>query len=184
MHLPRRDGVVRSKSRNTLTALCAAVTRMPLAQAWGSRHVSSLLAYKSDPLFLCSGPPSDGVLPSHPHPHLRLQSPSLFFRRYFLRPSFLLPRRFFTMFGLTWKLFALFSLILPTLAATIPVRKEVGELEMRATHSGGRVRFSQSSSAHDAEPLAHREPGTHLASVVVVKQIMRTNWSLLFLSLS
>jgi len=47
------------------------------------------------------------------------------------------------MFGLTWKLFALLSLVLPILAATIPVRKEAGELEMRDTHNGGRVRLSR-----------------------------------------
>jgi hypothetical protein len=45
------------------------------------------------------------------------------------------------MYQFTLKLFALFSLILPILALAVPVRKEVGEVENRAMHTGGRVRL-------------------------------------------
>jgi hypothetical protein len=47
------------------------------------------------------------------------------------------------MYQITWKLFAFFSLVLPILAATIPVRKEAGEVEKRANSgTNGRVRPS------------------------------------------
>ncbi|KAI0301168.1 RlpA-like double-psi beta-barrel-protein domain-containing protein-containing protein [Multifurca ochricompacta] len=40
------------------------------------------------------------------------------------------------MYKLTWILFALFALILPILAAPVPVPEEDSELEKRVTHSG------------------------------------------------
>ena len=82
------------------------------------------------------------------------------------------------MYQLTWKLFALFPLVLPIFAATEV--EGANALQMRAAHSGT-VRLSQLSSAHGADHLAHREPGSHLAPVVAVEQITRTNWSLLCL---
>jgi hypothetical protein len=111
-----------------------------LAHTWGSHHVRTLSSYKSDPCFrLCSS-----VRRPRPSSHapaflIPILSPA--------ETSWDLPRFYeylcLTMYRLTLMLFALLSLILPILAAPVPVPEELGELEIRASLSGnGRVRVS------------------------------------------
>jgi hypothetical protein len=79
------------------------------------------------------------------------------------------------MYRLTCKLLALFSLVLPTLAATV-ISGQVGELDKRdIVPFNGRVYVTCSRSIHCADHFPRREPGTILvmaAPVVVEKQIL------------
>jgi hypothetical protein len=56
----------------------------------------------------------------------------------------------FTMYRISWTLLALFPLILPIIASPVPVPEEIGDLEKRDVHTGGRVYPSRSPSARGA----------------------------------
>jgi hypothetical protein len=77
------------------------------------------------------------------------------------------------MYRLTCKLLALYSLVLPTLAAVV-VSEQKRELDKRDTYNG-KVYVTRSPSVHCADHFPHREHGTILASVVVVEQITTIN---------
>jgi hypothetical protein len=137
--------------------------------------------YKSDSLFL-SRLPSNRVFPSHLHLQSQPRIPIL--------PYILLePFRSFTKALLHYE-----PAHLETVCFVLPHSSYSRCRRTGAQRSGsaGESRHAHwrqgtptlSPSAHDADLSAHREPCTHLASVVVAKQIIQANRSLRCLRIS
>jgi hypothetical protein len=80
------------------------------------------------------------------------------------------------MHHLIWKVLALFSLFLPTLAAIELVPGDTEEPSKRDVNYG-KVCISRSPSAYRADHFVHREHGTILASVVVVERVTMNSLS-------
>jgi hypothetical protein len=88
------------------------------------------------PIFLRQRPRPSSFAPASPIPIHSPAETSWDLSRFYESPCF-------TMYRPTWILFALLSLILPILAAPVPVPEEMGEVDKRASLSGnGRVRVS------------------------------------------
>jgi hypothetical protein len=138
----------------------------PATYAWGSHHVRALSRYKSGSWCYHHSSSNGRVPPPHPHSTFHSSAESSW------DLCCLTHNLCLTMYKLSLILFALFSLVLPILAAPVPASDESNESSATLT-GAGRVCVHSLFPTHDADILACRVPGLHLAWVVVVDTIPR-----------